>query len=76
MDEDAKLKLEDTARLAVYAKNLQINCSGFSLRQLMYGYQGVVPGITEENPASMEPEIESYRGVFKETKCRRGVQND
>ena len=59
MEEDDSLKLEDAVRLAVHAKNLQINRTGFSPRQLMFGQQGVIPGISDGNPASMEPVIES-----------------
>ena len=59
MEDDSTLKLEEAVRLAVYAKNLQVNRTGFSPRQLMFGHQGVVPGIIDGNPASMEPIIES-----------------
>ena len=59
MEEDSKLTLEDAVSHAVDAKNMQITRKGFSPRQLMFGKQGVVPGITEGNPASMEPVVES-----------------
>ena len=59
MEEDSKLKLDEAVSLAVYSKNLQINRTGFSPRQLMFGKQGVVPGITDGNPASWEPIVES-----------------
>ena len=38
---------------------MQINKSGFSPRQLMFGSQGVVPGIYDGSPASLEPVCES-----------------
>ena len=60
MEEHSKLTLEDAVSYAVDAKNMQITRKGFSPRQLMFGKQGVVPGITEGNPASMEPVVESY----------------
>ena len=61
MEEDHKIKLEDAVRLAVYAKNMQINGTGFRPRQLMYGRQGIIPGISDGNPASLEPVVESDR---------------
>ena len=66
MEEDPKLKLDEAVSLAVYAKNLQINRTGFSPRQLMFGKQGVVPGISDGNPASMEAIVESdnFRSEF------------
>ena len=57
--ENPAMKLEDAVSKAVYAHNLQINKTGFSPRQLMFGSQGVVPGITDGTPASMEPICES-----------------
>ena len=61
--EDPNLGLDEAVSHAVNAKNLQINKTGFSPRQLMYGKQGVIPGITDGNPSSMEPitESESFR---------------
>ena len=59
MEEDAKLSLTDAVSHAVNAKNMQITRTGFSPRQLMFGKQGVIPGITEGNPATMEPVTES-----------------
>ena len=38
---------------------MQIIRRGFGLRQLMFGKQGIVPGISNGNPASMEPVVES-----------------
>ena len=66
MEEDPKLSLEDAVSHAVDSKNMQITRKGFSPRQLMFGQQGVVPGITEGNPASMEPvtESDSFRREF------------
>ena len=37
MEDDPDMKLEDAVRLAIYAKNIQVNKSGFSPRQLMFG---------------------------------------
>ena len=53
------MNLEDALRKAVNAHNMQINRRGFSPRQLVFGRQGVIPGITDGNPASMEPIVES-----------------
>ena len=46
MEEDKKMSLEDAISYAV-------NSSGFSLRQLQFGYQGVIPVIMEGNLASI-----------------------
>ena len=54
MEENPNIKLEDAVSKAVYAHNIQINKTGFSPRQLVFGSQGVVPGITDGTPASME----------------------
>ena len=45
---------------------MQITRRGFSPRQLMFGQKGVIPGITDGNPASMEPvtESDSFRREF------------
>ena len=59
MEDDKTMKLEDAVRKAVYVHNLQVTRRGFSPRQLVFGYQGVVPGISEGTPASMEPVEES-----------------
>ena len=66
LEDDPSMKLEDAVRYAVYAKNLQINRSGFSPRQLMFGKQGVIPGITDGCVASMEPIVhsDSFRRDF------------
>ena len=66
MEEDHKLSLEEAVSHAVNSKNMQITRKGFSPRQLMFGKQGVVPGITDGNPASMEPvtESDSFRRAF------------
>ena len=58
-EDDPELALEDALSTAIYAHNLQINKTGFSPRQITFGKQGVVPGITIGNPASMEPVVES-----------------
>ena len=59
LEEDSTISLEEALSHAVEAKNMQINRTGFSPRQLMFGKQGVVPGITDGNPASMEMVTES-----------------
>ena len=66
MEEDPKLTLDEAVSHAVNSKNMQITRKGFSPRQLMFGKQGVVPGITDGNPASMEPvtESDSFRRAF------------
>ena len=66
MEEDPKLSLEEAVSHAVNSKNMQITRKGFSPRQLMFGKQGVVPGITDGNPATMEPvtESDSFRRGF------------
>ena len=63
LEEDPTISLEEALSHAVEAKNLIINRTGFSPRQLMFGKQGVVPGISDGNPASMEvvTESESFR---------------
>ena len=61
MEDDPAMKLEDALRLAIYAKNMQVNKTGFSPRQLMFGRQGVIPGITDGTPASLEPVVENER---------------
>ena len=52
MEEDPKLSLEEAVSHAVNSKNMKITRKGFSPRQLMFGKQGVVPGITDGNPAT------------------------
>ena len=59
MSEDPNMTLESAVSHATYAHNVQINKKGFSPMQLTFGRQGVIPGITDGNPASMEPVIES-----------------
>lgn len=59
MEDDPKMTLVEAVRQAVYVHNLQINKSGFSPRQLTFGRQGVIPGITDGTPISMEPIVES-----------------
>ena len=54
-----KLREDDALSVAIYSHNLQVNKTGFSPRQVTFGHQGVVPGISDGNPASMEPAIES-----------------
>ena len=43
----------------MHARNLQVNKSGFSPRQLVFGRQSVIPGISDGTPSSMEPVTES-----------------
>ena len=59
MEEDSTLSLEEAVSHAVNARNLQVNKTGFSPRQLVFGRQSVIPGITDGNPSSMEPVTES-----------------
>ena len=59
MEEDKNLNLEDAVSNAVHIHNLQINKTGFSPNQLMFGKQSIIPGIFDGTPASMEPIIES-----------------
>ena len=58
-EDNPSLSLEDALSHAIYAHNLQVNKTGFSPRQVTFGQQGVVPGIGDGNPASMEPAIVS-----------------
>ena len=67
--EDPKMTLVEALSHATYAHNVQINKKGFSPNQLMFGRQGVIPGITDGNPASMEPVVES--DWFREELSRR-----
>ena len=66
MEEDPKISLDDAVSHAVNAKNMQINKTGFSPRQLTFGKQGVIPGISDGNPATMEmvTESDSFRNEF------------
>ena len=59
MTEDNNLTLEEALSHATYAHNVQINKKGFSPMQLTYGRQGVIQGIYDGNPASLEPVVES-----------------
>ena len=59
MEDDPRMSLEDAVSHAVNAHNMQINRKGFRPRQLMFGKQGVIPGILDGNPASMQPVVES-----------------
>ena len=59
MTENPELKLENAVSKAVYAHNIQINRTGFSPRQLMFGSQNVIPGVFDGTPASLEPVCES-----------------
>ena len=45
---------EEAVSHAVNSKNIQITRRGFSPKQLMFRKQGVVPGITDGNPATMK----------------------
>ena len=67
--EDPKMTLVEALSHATYAHNVQINKKGFSPNQLMFGRQGVIPGITDGNPASMELVVES--DWFREELSRR-----
>ena len=69
MSWDPNMSLEAAVSHAIYAHNVQINKKGFSPIQLTFGRQGVVPGITDGNPASMEPAIKSY--WFKQERSSR-----
>ena len=53
------MSLQEAVSHATYAHNIQINKKGFSRIQLTFGRQGVIPGITDGNPASLEPMTES-----------------
>ena len=57
--DDKKLTLTEALSHAIYAHNLQITKKGFSPIQLTFGRQGIIPGITHGNPASLEPVVES-----------------
>ena len=57
--ENPRMKLSEALSHATFAHNVQINKKGFSPMQLTFGRQGIVPGITDGNPASMEPIVES-----------------
>ena len=59
MEDDKNLNLEEAVSHAVHAHNLQVKKSGFSPNQLMFGHQSVIPGVSDGNPPSMEPIIES-----------------
>ena len=59
LEENNKMSLEDALSHAVYAHNMQINKKGFSPIQMTFGRQGVIPGITDGNPASLEPVVAS-----------------
>ena len=59
LSEDPKMTLQEALSHAIYAHNVQINKKGFSPMQLTLGRQGVIPGITDGNPASLEPVVES-----------------
>ena len=65
-EEDPQMSLEDALSAALYVHNLQVNKTGFSPRQITFGYQGVVPGIFDGTPATMEPVVESdkFRNIF------------
>ena len=59
MEADSSLTLEDALSHAVHSHNLQINKTGFSPIQLMFGKQSVIPGVFDGTPATMEPIVES-----------------
>ena len=58
-EDDPELSLDDALSATIYAHNLQINKTGFSPRQITFGKQGIVPGITIGKPATMEPVVDS-----------------
>ena len=66
MEEDPKMSLEEATSFAVYSHNLQINKSGFSPTQLMFGSQSKIPGIFDGTPPSIEPitESDAFRREF------------
>ena len=74
MEEDPSLSLDEAVSHAVYVHNLQITKRGFLPRQLMFGTQGTIPGITDGNPASMEPITES--GQFRKHFIQRQLFED
>ena len=74
LEDDPNLKLEEAVSHAVHAHNVQINRSGFSPNQLMFGKQTVIPGIFEGNPASMEPIVESE--IFRKEFINRKKSED
>ena len=55
MEEDPNIALKDALAKAMNAHNMQINRHGFSPRQLMFGHQGIIPGVTDGTPATWEP---------------------
>ena len=59
MAEDSKMLLVEPLSHATYAHNVQIKKKGLSPIQLTFGRQGVIPGITDGNPASLEPVVDS-----------------
>ena len=59
LEENKSMNLEDALSHAVYAHNMQINKKGFSPLQMTFGRQGVIPGITDGNPASLETVVAS-----------------
>ena len=59
LEENRNMSLEDALSHAVYAHNMQINKKGFSPIQMTFGRQGMIPGIMDGNPASLEPVVAS-----------------
>ena len=59
MSDNKDMTLAEALSHATYAHNVQINKKCFSPVQLTFGRQGVIPGITDGNPASWEPVVES-----------------
>ena len=66
MEENPKISLDDAVSNAVHVHNLQVNKTGFSPIQLMFGKQSVIPRIFNGTPASTAPIIESdaFRNEF------------
>ena len=58
-EENPHMSLQDALSAAIHVHNLQVNKTGFSPRQVTFGQQGIVPGIKDGNPATMEPSVDS-----------------
>ena len=59
MEENSTISLEDALAKLINSHNLQIRKNDFSPRQVMFGCQGTIPGVTEGSPATWEPVTES-----------------
>ena len=60
------MKLENAVSKEVDEHNIQINRTGFSPKQLMFGSQSVIPGVFDGTPASLQPvcELDEVRRQF------------